>query len=120
MVLDVPITQQEPRPQIAVGDPPCQRPCLLDHPAGRWIGGAASQVDAATAELDEGSRYRRWSQTVSPGDREEVGGQDLVGTLAEELPPAGPGSKRRPRHAMAAEDSTNGRVGAAHATAAPT
>jgi hypothetical protein len=45
---------------------------------------------------------------------EEVGGQDLVGMLAQELPPAGPGSKRRRWQAMAAEDTANGLVGAAH------
>ena len=45
----------------------------------------------------------------------KIGGQDLVSVLPEELPPAGPGSKGRGRHAMAAEDSANGLVGAAHA-----
>jgi hypothetical protein len=35
--------------------------------------------------------------------------------LAEELPPSGPGSKRRRRQGMAAKDSANGLVGAAQA-----
>jgi hypothetical protein len=70
-------------------------------------------VDAATAELDEEQHV----QALEPDrvDREEVGGQDLVGVLAEKLPPAGPGSKGRRRHDMAAEESSNGLVGAAHA-----
>jgi hypothetical protein len=77
------------------------------------VGGAASQVNPATAELDEEQHI----QALEPDrvDREEVGGQDLVGVLAEELAPAGPGSEGRRRHAMAAEDSANGLVGAAHA-----
>src|SRR5215467_10827427 len=50
------------------------------------VGGAASHMDTATADLDE-------EQHVQPGqqdgvDHEEVGGQDLIGVLADELAPS--------------------------------
>jgi hypothetical protein len=66
-------------------------------------------VDAATAKLDE----EQYVEALEPDrlDGEEVGGQDLVGVLAEELPPAGLGSKRRRRQAMATEDTANGSRG---------
>jgi hypothetical protein len=51
--LGIPVAKQKPRPQLAVGDPPHELPCLLGHPGGRGVGRAASQVNTATAELDE-------------------------------------------------------------------
>jgi hypothetical protein len=60
-------------------------------------------VDPATAQLDEEQHV----ETLEPDrvDRDEVGGQDLVGVLVEELPPAGLGSKGRRWQAMATEDT---------------
>jgi hypothetical protein len=49
------------------------------------VSGASCEVDATAAELDE-------EEDIEPGqpdgvDGEEVGGQDLVGVLADELAP---------------------------------
>src|SRR5215469_16509887 len=71
--------------QLALLELPSQVPRLLDHPLVVGAVGAAGEVNATVADLDE-------KENVEPGhpDRvhaEEVTGQHLVGVLADELAP---------------------------------
>ena len=59
---------------------------LLHDPGTGRVVGAASQVDAATADLDEEQRVR--SGQPDGVYHEEVGRQDLIGVLADELAPS--------------------------------
>ena len=109
--LGVSVTEQEPGAQLAVLELPGQVPSLLGHPLAGRVSGASCEVDATAAELDE-------EEDVEPGqpdgvDGEEVGGQDLVGVLADELAPgalAAPGSREQ---VVSAEDLADGEVGTA-------
>jgi hypothetical protein len=83
--LGVAIPEQESGPQLAVMELPGQVPSLLHHPrSGRTVG-AAGQMDATAAHLDE-------EQHVEPGqpdrvDDEEVDREQLVGMLTDEVAP---------------------------------
>ena len=86
----------------------CQVASLLGHPLAGGVEGAAGEVNAAAAELDE-------EEDVEPGqpdgvDGEEVGGQDLVGMLADELAPGALAAARGREEAIAAEDLADGEV----------
>jgi hypothetical protein len=83
--ITVAIPEQGPGPQLAVLEPPGQVPSLLHHPHSRRTVGAAGQMDATAAHLDE-------EQHVEPGqpdrvDDEEVDRQQLVGVLTDEVAP---------------------------------
>jgi len=110
--LGVAIMEQELRREGAVLELPGQVPRLLGHPLGGRVVGAAGEVDAAAADLDE-------EEDVELGhadriDDEEVAGQHLVGVLADEGLPAALASPRCRAEVMATEDPEHGQVGAAH------
>ena len=69
-------------------------------------------MNPATAELDK----EQHMQALEPDrvDREEVGRQDLVSMLTQELPPGGPSPKRRRWQTLPAENSADGFVRAVH------
>src|SRR5262249_51642267 len=95
---------------LTVVELPAQLPGLLRHPGGGRVGGAAGQVDASRAELDEEQHVDGLEEQRL--DREEVAGEDLVPVLAKELPPgAAPalplGCRRQ---AVAPEHGAHGRV----------
>jgi hypothetical protein len=73
--------------------------------------GASGEVDAAAADFDE-------EQDVELGqpdgvDDEEVGGEEVVGVLADELAPGALAATRSGREAMAAEQASDREVRAA-------
>ena len=109
------VAEQEPGAYLAVLQLPGQVAGLLDDPLGGRVEGAAGEVDAAAAELDE-------EEDGEPGqpdrvDGEEVGGQDLVGMLANELAPGALAAAGSGREALATEDLADGEVRAAVAEA---
>jgi hypothetical protein len=109
--LGVAVAEQEPGSKLAILELPGQVPSLLDDPgAGRMVG-AAGEVNAATADLDE-------EEDVEPGqphgiDGEEVGSQDLIGVLANEVAPRALASPWSWRQIVTAEHLADGEVGAA-------
>jgi hypothetical protein len=109
--LGVPVAEQEPGGKLPIPQPRCQVPSLLDDPLAGRVVGAAGEVNTAAADLDE-------EEDVEPGqpdgvDGEEVGGQDLVGVLANELAPGALASPRSWRQTVSAEHLADGEVGAA-------
>lgn len=109
--LGIAVAEQEPGAQLAVLQLPGQVPSLLGHPLAGRVECAAGDVDAAAAELDE-------EEDVEPGqpdrvDDEEVGGQDLVGMLADELTPRAVAASGSREQVVSAEDVADGDVGAA-------
>jgi hypothetical protein len=113
--LGVTVAEQEPGARLAVLQLPGQVASLLGHPLAGRVEGAAGEVDAAAGELDE-------EEDVEPGqpdgvDGEEVGGQDLVGMLADELVPGALAAAWSREQAVAAEDLADGEVRAAMAEA---
>jgi hypothetical protein len=73
--------------------------------------GAAGDVDAAAAELDQEEDVERGQPDGVDG--EEVGGHDLVGVLPDELAPGAMTASGSREQVMAAEDLADGDVGAA-------
>src|SRR5262249_25312057 len=83
---------------------------LLEHPGLVGAVGAAGQVNATAADLDE-------EEEVEPGhpdrvDAEEVTGQHLVGVLADELAPGALAALGSRRQVVATEHLADGEVGA--------
>ena len=73
--------------------------------------GAPSKMDTTTAYLDEEQDIER--PEPDGFNSEEVGREDLVRVLAEELAPGAATSPARWRQSMASEDVTDGLVRAA-------
>jgi hypothetical protein len=107
--LGVAITEEVPCSELSVLELPGQVASLLDHPGTGRMVGAAGQVHATAADLDE-------EQDVQPGqpdgvDDEEVGSEQMVGVLADELAPGPLAASGCRRQAMAAEYLADGQVG---------
>jgi hypothetical protein len=106
--LGVAIPEQELEREAAVLDFPGEVACLLHDPcAGRMVG-AAGEVNAAAADLDEEEDV----ELGQPGgvDDEEVDCEEMVSMLAEELVPRALAATRSGRQAMAAEQAADGEV----------
>ena len=83
--LAVTIVQQVRRREDTVLKLPDQISSLLSHPLTGGVCGDASEMDAATADLDEEEHIK----ATEPGrlHREEVSCQEVRGVLANELLP---------------------------------
>ena len=111
--LGVAIVEQELHRERAFSDLPGQVASLLGDPVAGRMERAAGEMDAAAADLDE-------EEDVELGqpdgvDDEEVGGEEVIAVLADELPPGAMAATGSGREAVAAEQASNGEVGAAPA-----
>jgi hypothetical protein len=69
------------------------------------VGGAAGEMNAAAAELDEEEQVQALESDRLDG--EEVGSQDRVAVLTDELAPGRPSTQRCQREAVAPEGAAD-------------
>ena len=107
--LGVAITQQEADRNLSVLELPGQIASLLEHPFADRMRAHAGEVDSTAADLDEEEDVEA-SQPYGL-DCEEVGGQEGVGVLVDEVCPGAPTASGRGRDAAPAEDLGDAHVG---------
>ena len=111
--LGVAVTEQEPGSQFAILDVPGQMPRLLHHPVAGGMCRAAGEMHTATANLDEEQDVQRLEPNGLDG--EEVGSQDLLSVLPQELAPGASTTLGRWWKVVAPEHGTDRFVRAAQA-----
>ncbi len=101
--LRVPVANQVSHRPAAILERPDQIARLLSDPRAGRVGRDSSQVHSSSAQLDE-EEDRQLAQPDGV-DGEEVTGEDTVGLLAQERPPARgrPGSGRRRANTVGAQ-----------------
>jgi len=111
--LGVAVTEQEPGSEFAILDVPGQMPRLLHHPVAGGMCRAAGEMHTATANLDEEQDVQRLEPNGLDG--EEVGSQDLLSVLPQELAPGASTTLGRWWKVVAPEHGTDRFVRAAQA-----